>query len=88
LYLYNPPSKIKASANGWDVVGEGEVGAIVAFVSGLERLGRPIRELISRYSSITDARMGYGILFRSFPSHVGADDPVPIPQMIGSELDV
>ena len=91
LYLYNsPPSKIKASANGWDVVGEGEVGAIVAFVSGLERLGRPIRELVSSYSSITDARMRNGILLRSFPSHVGADDSVPIRQMIGagSELDV
>jgi hypothetical protein len=79
-----PPSKIKASANGWDVVGEGEVGAIVAFVSGLERLGRPIRELVSSYSSITDARMRNGILLRSFPSHVGADDSVPIRQMIGA----
>ena len=88
--IQSPPSKIKARANGWDVVGEGEVGAIVAFVLGLERLGRPIRELVSSYSSITDARMRNGILLRSFPSHIGADDSVPIRQMIGagSELDI
>lgn len=71
------------------IQGEVEVGVILAVVLGLERLGRPIRELIGSYSSITDARFRYGILLSSFPSHVGADDLVPIPQMIGagSKLD-
>ncbi|MEP3052857.1 ABC transporter ATP-binding protein [Ascidiaceihabitans sp.] len=64
-----------------------EVGVILAFVSGLERLGGPIRELIGSYSAITDARMRYGILLSSFPSHIDADDPVPLPPMIGAQLD-
>jgi len=58
-----------------------ELGVILAFVSGLERLGGPIRDLIGSYSSITDARMRYGILVASFPSHMDADDPVPMPKM-------
>ena len=62
-----------------------EVGVILAFVSGLERLGGPIRDLIGSYSSITDARMRYGILLASFPSHMDADDPVPMPNMMGGE---
>ncbi|MFT6022067.1 MAG: ABC-type bacteriocin/lantibiotic exporter with double-glycine peptidase domain [Ascidiaceihabitans sp.] len=60
-----------------------EVGVILAFVSGLERLGGPIRDLIGSYSSITDARMRYGILLASFPSHMDADDPVPMPKLLG-----
>jgi ABC-type bacteriocin/lantibiotic exporter with double-glycine peptidase domain len=64
------------------IQGEIEVGVILAFVSGLERLGGPIRDLIGSYSSITDARMRYGILLSSFPSHVDADDPVPMPSMM------
>lgn len=42
--------------------GETEIGVILAFVSGLERLGGPIRELIGLYSEIAFARMRYGML--------------------------
>lgn len=68
------------------IQGEIEVGVILAFVSGLERLGGPIRDLIGSYSSITDARMRYGILLSSFPSHVDADDPIPMPSMLGGKI--
>ncbi|MFT5785512.1 MAG: ABC-type multidrug transport system fused ATPase/permease subunit [Candidatus Azotimanducaceae bacterium] len=68
------------------IQGEIEVGVILAFVSGLERLGGPIRDLIGSYSSITAARMRYGILLSSFPSHIDADDPVPMPDMMSNDL--
>lgn len=42
--------------------GETEIGVILAFVSGLERLGGPIRELISLYRDVAFARMRYGML--------------------------
>lgn len=42
--------------------GETEIGVILAFVSGLERLGGPIRKLIGLYSEIAFARMRYGML--------------------------
>ena len=70
------------------IQGQIEVGVILAFVSGLERLGGPIRDLIGSYGSITDARMRYGILLSSFPSHVDADDPVPMPKMIGKGSEI
>ena len=44
-----------------------EVGVILAFVSGLERLSDPIRDLIGSYSQITDARMRYSTLLDAFP---------------------
>ena len=44
------------------IEGETEIGVILAFVSGLERLGGPIRELIGLYSEIAFARMRYGML--------------------------
>ncbi|MEP3442051.1 MAG: ABC transporter ATP-binding protein [Sulfitobacter sp.] len=52
------------------IQGEAEVGVILAFVSGLERLGGPIRELIASYGAITDARMRYKILNDSFPKNI------------------
>lgn len=57
------------------IVGEIEIGVIVAFVSGLERLGSPIRELVSSYSQIMDARMRYATLLGAFPAD--ADDGMP-----------
>ena len=47
---------------------------ILAFVSGLERLGGPIRELIAEYSQITEAQMRYGILLDAFPDHYRSTD--------------
>jgi len=56
---------------GWMAInGQIEVGVILAFVTGLERLGAPIRDLIGSYSQITDARMRYGILLDTFPDHM------------------
>ena len=61
------------------IQGEVEVGVILAFVSGLERLGGPIRELVASYGSITDARMRYRILLDSFPKGMDCEvhDPMP-----------
>jgi len=70
------------------IQGSVEVGVILAFVSGLERLGGPIRDLIGSYSSITDARMRYAILLSSFPSHVDADDPTPMPKVMGKDVEL
>lgn len=63
------------------IQGEVEVGVILAFVSGLERLGGPIRELIASYGAITDARMRYRILVESFPKDIDADVPDPLPNL-------
>lgn len=67
------------------IEGQTELGVILAFVSGLERLGGPIRELIASYSSISDARMRYGILLESFPMDWEDEDPVPMPPMLGRD---
>ncbi len=63
------------------IQGEVEVGVILAFVSGLERLCGPIRELVGSYSSITDARMRYRILLGSFPKGIDPDGPEPMPNL-------
>ncbi|MEP5728984.1 MAG: ABC transporter ATP-binding protein [Sulfitobacter sp.] len=65
------------------IQGEVEVGVILAFVSGLERLGGPIRELIASYGSITDARMRYRILLDSFPQGMDPEGPEPLPPLAG-----
>ncbi len=55
---------------GWLVIqGQLELGVILAFVTGLEKLGGPIRELISEYSQITEAQMRYKMLLAAFPTH-------------------
>jgi len=55
---------------GWLVIQDRlELGVILAFVSGLERLGGPIRELIAEYSQITEAQMRYKMLLNAFPAH-------------------
>jgi len=48
------------------IQGQIEVGIILAFVSGLERLGGPIRDIVGSYSQITDARMRYVTLLDAF----------------------
>ncbi len=53
------------------IQGEIEVGVILAFISGLERLGDPVRDIVGSYSQITDARMRYATLLDAFPeSHM------------------
>ncbi len=55
---------------GWLVIhGEIQIGVILAFVSGLERLGGPIRELIGSYRQIAEARMRYRMLLDATPAH-------------------
>ncbi|MGC1498228.1 MAG: ABC transporter ATP-binding protein [Sulfitobacter sp.] len=74
------------SYGGYLVIqGEVEVGVILAFVSGLERLGGPIRELIGSYGAITDARMRYRILLDSFPAGIDPEVPEPMPKLRGKE---
>jgi ABC-type multidrug transport system fused ATPase/permease subunit len=51
-------------------------------VSGLERLGGPIRDLVGSYGSITDARMRYRILLDSFPEGMDCDVPEPMPKVM------
>ncbi|MGB5865580.1 MAG: ABC transporter ATP-binding protein [Sulfitobacter sp.] len=70
------------------IQGEAEVGVILAFVSGLERLGGPIRELTASYGAITDARMRYKILVDSFPSDIDPEVPEPMPSLIARKLDL
>ncbi|WP_456391081.1 ABC transporter transmembrane domain-containing protein [Profundibacter sp.] len=48
------------------IQGQIEVGIILAFVSGFERLGAPVRDIVSSYSQITDARMRYATLLDAF----------------------
>lgn len=55
------------------IEGRTEIGVIVAFVSGLERLGSPIRELVGSYSQIMDARMRYATLLDAFPEELDDD---------------
>lgn len=55
---------------GWLVIqGSVEIGVIFAFVTGLEKLGGPIRDLIGSYRQITDANMRYKMLVDAFPAH-------------------
>jgi ABC-type multidrug transport system fused ATPase/permease subunit len=63
------------------IQGEVEVGVILAFVSGLERLGGPIRELIGSYGAITDAQMRYRILLESFPQGMDPEVVEPMPDL-------
>jgi len=51
------------------IQGETEIGIILAFVSGLERLGGPIREMISLYSEVAFAKMRYAMLLDATPNH-------------------
>ncbi|MCR9218718.1 MAG: ABC transporter ATP-binding protein [Alphaproteobacteria bacterium] len=50
---------------GWFVIqGETEVGVIVAFLSGLEKVSDPARELLNFYRQLSQARVQYGQLRR------------------------
>ena len=55
------------------IQGEIQVGVIVAFLSGLERIGGPIRELVVSYREISDAHMRYQLLLDSFDDARAAD---------------
>lgn len=51
------------SFGGWLVMqGETEIGTIVVFLSGLQRIGGPRRLLISYFRQLTDARIKYDLI--------------------------
>ncbi len=51
------------SIGGWLVIqGETEIGTIIAFVSGIQRIGQPWRALISHFRQVTDARIKYDLI--------------------------
>lgn len=71
---------------GWMVMqGNLEVGVIVAFISGFERLGGPMRDTIAFYRQVSDAHMKYALLVNSFSGHergtphgpLSGTEPVP-----------
>lgn len=58
------------AVGGWMAIeGRVELGVILAFVSGLEKLGSPIRNLIASYSQITEANMRYRMLVDGMRKH-------------------
>lgn len=67
------------TVGGWLVVnGRMEPGVILAFISGLERLGSPVRDLIGFYRQLTDAQMRYRMLLNAFPAgHRGSVAAIP-----------
>lgn len=51
---------------GWLVIsGDTQVGTVVAFLSGLQRLRGPWRDLIAYYRAAADARVKYGLVRQS-----------------------
>jgi ABC-type bacteriocin/lantibiotic exporter with double-glycine peptidase domain len=51
------------------IQGNTEIGVIVAFISGLERLAGPFRSIIGLYSEISYARTRYQMLLDAMPAH-------------------
>lgn len=53
---------------GWLVIrGQTEVGTIVAFISGFERISDPWRQLVTFYRSVSNARVMYKLVVDTFP---------------------
>ncbi len=53
---------------GWLVIrGQTEVGTIVAFISGFERISDPWCQLITFYRSVSNARVMYKLVVDTFP---------------------
>lgn len=66
---------------GWLVIqGETELGTIVAFLSGFEKITGPWNELIGFYRQVSNARMKYAMLVNAFPELPEDADPLPQPQ--------
>jgi len=67
-------------AGGWLVIrGETQLGTIVAFLSGFERLSTPWSELIAFYREVSNARMKYRMLIDAFPAPPADAAPPPPP---------
>lgn len=66
---------------GWFVIqGRTEVGTIVAFLSGFERITSPWTELIAYYRQVSNARMKYRMVIEHFPTRSDPSAPVPEPR--------
>ena len=64
---------------GWFVIqGKTEVGTIVAFLSGFEKISGPWTELITFYREVSNSRMKYAMLVDEFPRM--PEDAAPPPQ--------
>ena len=55
--------------------------AILAFLSGFEKISGPWTELIGFYRRVSDARMKYDLLLAGFPRVPEASAPVPQPEL-------
>ena len=58
-----------------------EIGVIVAFISGFERLGGPMRDTIAFYRQVSDAHMKYALLVNSFSNHDPGTPHGPVSHM-------
>lgn len=64
---------------GWFVIqGKTEIGTMVAFLSGFEKISGPWTELIAFYREVSNSRMKYAMLVDEFPQI--PDDAGPPPQ--------
>jgi ABC-type bacteriocin/lantibiotic exporter with double-glycine peptidase domain len=66
---------------GWYVIrGETELGTLVAFLSGFERISGPWSEVIGYYRQASNARMKYRMLVDDFPDLPECTAPPPEPR--------
>lgn len=57
---------------GWFVMtGRTEIGVLVAFLTGFERIGSPWSELVAFYREVSNAKMKYRLLVDTFPKRTG-----------------
>ena len=67
---------------GWFVIqGRTEVGTIVAFLSGFEKISGPWTELITFYREVSNSRMKYAMLVDEFPQIPDDADSPPQPDL-------
>lgn len=67
---------------GWFVIqGKTELGTIVAFLSGFERISGPWSGVIGYYRQASNARMKYRMLVDDFPQFPECTAPLPEPRL-------
>lgn len=68
---------------GWFVMqGRTELGTIVAFLSGFEKISGPWSELIGFYRQLSNAKMKYRMLIDAFPERATDDGVLPKPRFV------
>lgn len=74
--------KIGQFIGGWFVIqGKTELGTIVAFLSGFEKITGPWSELIGFYRQSSNAQMKYAMLVDAFPERPENTGAPPDPQL-------